>query len=181
MTGNDIAYYKAQNERRNMRLERKEQKRHNLASEQASYMQAIASQSSAAAAQQQAAIKQKEYQLNWETEYGLPYGTDPQDKSNYRRVQYGDTYYAVPNYSMPQTYILKSADQIEKEAKAKYEHEQAGKTKVEKYQRAADTAQRIVNLASSAINLGSKVYNTYSELLGEEHVPGTDLIIYGGQ
>lgn len=144
MTQNDIAYYEARNQRRDMRLKRKETKRHNLASEEAartqaaaSYLGAQASQLSAQAATQNAATNRLNYQLNWETQYGIDYGKSPEDvqyvfwdittgekmsdnpnwKTSSRRKWLNDrkddiiAYIPGNNtYGVPQDYIIKEID-----------------------------------------------------------------------
>lgn len=89
MTSNQIDYYNARMKAKNDRLTRKENKRHNKAIEQAQYMSASAAQASASAAQSQAGTAQKRYQLEWESEYGFPYGTTTDqmnDRSNWVTV-----------------------------------------------------------------------------------------------
>lgn len=110
MTTNQIDYYAARMKAKNDRLTRKEQKRHNLASESAQNLSAQAAIQNAAASASQAHTAQKQFELKWESEYGFPYGTtqaEMQDRSNWQErdsISQNLGQLRFPNYVMPQSY-----------------------------------------------------------------------------
>jgi len=112
MTSNQIDYYNARMKARNDRLSRKEQKRHNLATERAQNVSASAAAQQAAASAQQAGIAQKKYQLEWETEYGFPYGTTYEEMNSpgaYQEYDYSNTSTTMMprGITVPQTFAVK--------------------------------------------------------------------------
>lgn len=158
MTTNQIDYYNARMKAKNDRLTRKEQKRHNLAQEGAQNLSAQAAVSSANAAQSQAATANKRYQLEWESEYGFPYGTDREtmnNQSNWRKTSevYGDTEPAMPQGPVTQTYA-KSQFQIIKDIES---------SKTEYSKRLSNIGKTAKDIADAA----GKTYYIISEVTGQ--------------
>lgn len=148
MTSNQIDYYNARMKAKNDRLTRKEQKRHNKATEQAQNLSAQAAVASAAAAQSQAGTANKRYQLEWESEYGFPYGTSwdvINDSSSYRNYDLDYAQNIMPkNNAVTQSYASKQF-QIWKDIE----------------QSKTEYSKRLANIGSGAKGIGNAAKDTY--------------------